>query len=101
MKTKIRNVISSLSLILLVLTCFVILPKAQGGEIAKREGAVASPAEAVAGFNTRDGLNALISLTTGQFNSAFGFGALQKANSGSHNTAVGAQTLLSNTTGSF
>src|SRR5262245_45353233 len=98
MKTKIRNFISSLFLIPLVLACFALLPRAQA---ATPELLKASPAEAVAGFNTRDGLNALISLTTGQFNSGFGFGALKVDTTGSHNTGVGAQALTNNTIGSF
>jgi hypothetical protein len=68
---------------------------------------------ALAGGNTADGQNALLSLTTGTFNSAFGFdsllllsdvsfdtglgaGALLVDNGGT-NTAVGAGALLSNT----
>ena len=61
----------------------------------------ALPDEAVLGFNTRDGLNALISLTTGQFNTGIGFAALKVDHSGSNNTAVGAQALLQNTIGSY
>ncbi len=85
-------------LIPLVLACFALLPRAQA---ATPEQLTALPDEAVLGFNTRDGLNALISLTSGQFNTAIGFAALKKDNSGSHNTAVGAQALLQNTIGGY
>jgi Chaperone of endosialidase len=118
-------------LIPLVLACFVLVPRAQAqtlnndgtisltpamptvspdtavlatpdaAVLATPEMLTASPDEAVGGFNTRDGLNALDSLTTGTFNSAFGFNTLTADTTGSHNTGLGAQALLKNTVGSY
>ncbi len=85
-------------LIPLVLACFALSPRAQA---VTPEMLTALPDEAVLGFNTRDGLNALISLTSGQFNTGIGFAALKADNSGSHNTSVGAQALTKNTIGSY
>ena len=72
MKTKIRNSISGLLFIPLLLTCFALLPRAQ----AETQAQAVTPQLALPGFNTADGLNALDSLTTGTFNSAFGFNTL-------------------------
>jgi endosialidase-like protein len=72
-----------------VLACFALLPGAQAGDAP-------TPELALPGFNTADGFNALINVTTGVFNSAFGAKALQADTSGSHNTALGGQALLHN-----
>src|SRR6266498_1594191 len=50
--------------------------------------------------NTADGVNALLSITTGLYNSAFGFDAVLANSDASFDTAVGAGALLSNSTGS-
>src|SRR6266508_381360 len=50
--------------------------------------------------NTADGVNALLSITTGLYNSAFGFDSLLSTSDTSFNTGVGAGTLLLNTSSS-
>src|SRR5256886_14108173 len=70
--------------------------------------ALAPPARAVTpapdggypGFNTAEGDNALLSLTTGTSDTAIGFQTLQSNTTGTSNTANGAQALQNNTTGS-
>jgi hypothetical protein len=52
---------------------------------------------ALAGGNTADGQNALLSLTTGTYNTAIGFDALLLNSDTSFNTGVGAGALLSST----
>jgi hypothetical protein len=86
MKTKIRNSISGLVLIALVLTCFALLPSVQ---------AAPDPAPPPAG-NTRDGQGALAHITTGQFNTAFGTNALNTLTTGNNNAAQGNSALFSN-----
>src|SRR5215211_3333404 len=49
------------------------------------------------GFNTAEGQNALLSLSTGQGNTAVGWFSLKSNTEGSFNTATGAGTLLLNT----
>ena len=49
------------------------------------------------GFNTAEGQNALLGLTTGQGNTAVGWFSLRSLTGGSFNTATGAGTLLLNT----
>jgi Chaperone of endosialidase len=93
MKTKIRNSISGLLFIPLLLAGFALLPRAQAEAV--------TPQLALPGFNTADGFNALDSITTGTFNSGFGAFALEKTTSGSHNTALGGQALRVNTLGSY
>ena len=90
-----------------LLACFGLLPKAQA--------VVPAPDGGYASFNTAEGQNALLSLTTGvgntavgwfslgsnadaSFNTALGAGALF-ANTAEENTAIGVGALLSNTTG--
>jgi hypothetical protein len=46
--------------------------------------------------NTRDGANALLSITTGLYNSGFGFDAALSNSTASFNTGIGAGTLLLN-----
>jgi uncharacterized coiled-coil protein SlyX len=91
-------------IVLSVLACFALLPKAQADD------------EDLGGGNSGAGANALFSVSTGGFNSAFGWfsqfsltdaffntgmgaGSLD-LNDGSNNTAVGAAAMLLNTTGS-
>ncbi len=50
-------------------------------------------------FNTAQGIDALISLTTGANNTAIGFLALHDNTTGFNNTANGFEALLANTTG--
>jgi Chaperone of endosialidase len=97
MKTKVRNSISGLLFIPLLLACFALLPRAQAETPA--EGV--TPQVALPGFNTADGFHALDSITSGIFNSAFGAFALEDDTSGSHNTALGGQALRNNTLGSY
>jgi len=97
MKTKIRNSISGLLVIPLVLAGFALLPRAQ----AETQAEGVTPELALPGFNTADGFNALDSLTSGVFNSAFGALALEDNTTGSHNTALGGQALRNNINGSF
>jgi len=49
------------------------------------------------GGNTAEGLNALLSLTTGTYNTAVGLFSLEINSTGNFNTAVGAGALLANT----
>jgi hypothetical protein len=83
----------------LALACFALLPRAQ----AETPAALPSPPPdgAYTGFNTAEGLNALLSLTTGQFNTALAFAALKADTTGGSNTAVGGQALLHNPLGSY
>jgi hypothetical protein len=48
-------------------------------------------------FNTAEGQNALMNLTTGAGNTAVGWSSLLSVSTGSFNTAVGAGTLFVNT----
>ena len=79
--------------VLSALVCFGLLPA------AKAVGP-AAPDTALAGGNTADGQNALLSLTTGTFNSAFGFDALVLISDQSFDTGIGAGALLLDTAGS-
>ena len=107
MKTKIRNSISGLFLIPLMLACFALLPSVQAtpdpaprpgvGNVADGNGALASVTGA-ASFDSAFGNNAMFSLTTGNNNAAQGNSALFTAN-GSKNTAVGVIALRQNATG--
>jgi hypothetical protein len=74
-----------------VLACFGLLPKAD---------AVNPPPDGgYPGFNTAEGDQALLTLTTGQWNTALGFQALSHHTIGNSNTATGGRALFSNTTG--
>src|SRR5258705_575752 len=85
---KSRNTI--LIAILSALACFAFLPGAK---------AAGPEAPALAGGNTADGQNALLSLTTGLYNSAFGFDAVLSLSDGSFDTGIGAGALLLDTAG--
>jgi uncharacterized coiled-coil protein SlyX len=63
------------------------------------QGAPAAPQDALPGFNTADGANALANVTTGSANSAFGWFALLSNTDASFNTGVGAGSLLFNSSG--
>jgi hypothetical protein len=75
-------------LITLTLLCFGLLPRAQA--------VVPPPDGGYPGFNTAEGQNALVSLTTGVGNTAVGWVSLGTISDGSFNTATGAASLLSN-----
>jgi uncharacterized coiled-coil protein SlyX len=89
MKTEIRNSISGLLLIPLVVACFALLPTVQ---------AAPDPAPPP-GNNTRDGAGSMASITTGLGNTAFGSQALNKLTSGNNNNAQGNGALQNLTTG--
>ena len=76
-------------LITLTLLCIGLLPKA--------EAVVPPPDGGYPGFNTAEGQNALLSLTTGSANTAVGWSSLLTNATGSFNTATGAGALLFNT----
>jgi hypothetical protein len=76
------------------LVCFGLLPGANAVEPA-----APVPNPALAGGNTADGQNALLSLTTGTFNSAFGFDAVVLLSDASFDTGIGAGALLLDTAG--
>ena len=80
---------SALLLVAFVLACFALLPKA--------EAVIPAPDGGYPGFNTAEGQNSLLSLTTGSANTAVGWLSLRTLTAGSFNTAIGAGTLLSNT----
>src|SRR5437899_6315803 len=79
-------------LIPLLLACFVLLPRAQA--------VVPPPDGGYANFNTAEGTQALLNLTTGTFNTADGYHALFNDTIGSYNTAIGGQALASDLGGS-
>ena len=78
--------------VLSALVCFGLMPAANAVEPA-------APDTALAGGNTADGQNALLSLSTGTFNSAFGFDSLLLISDGSFDTGIGAGALLQDTAG--
>src|SRR4030095_15213034 len=108
MKTKIRNSISGLFLIPLVLACFALLPSVQAtpdpaprpgtGNVADGNGALGSVTGA-AQFDSAFGNNALQHLTTGNNNAAQGNSALNECIDCNTNTAVGVLALRLNVTG--
>jgi Chaperone of endosialidase len=87
---KNRNTI--LITILSALACLAFLPETQA-----IEPAATVPDPPLAGGNTADGQNALLSITTGLYNTAIGFDSLLSLTDTSFNTGVGAGTLLLNT----
>jgi hypothetical protein len=78
--------------LLIALACFALLPTAQA--------VTPAPDGGYPGFNTAEGTNALLHLTSGTGNTANGNNALRSNTTGSFNTANGASALFSNTTGS-
>ena len=76
-------------LIALAFTCFALMPQAR----ATCQDAC------LTNFNTVQGDNALVNLTTGSSNTAFGANALLSVSTASGNTAVGGDALYSDTTG--
>jgi Chaperone of endosialidase len=82
---------TALLVIALAFVCFALVQNAQ---------AVNPPPDGgYPGFNTAEGDNALLSLTTGTNNTALGANALQSDTTGSTNTATGNGALAGNTTG--
>ncbi len=97
--------------IALAVACFALSPAPNAF------GVVPAPDGGYPGFNTAEGQNALLHLTTGTANTAVGWVSLENVttasfntgvgagtlvlNSGDQNTATGAAALLLNTTGSF
>jgi hypothetical protein len=71
-----------------VIACFGLLPRTQA--------VVPAPDGGYPGGNTAEGLNALLSLTTGSFNTAVGWFSLESTSASNFNTALGAGTLLFN-----
>jgi trimeric autotransporter adhesin len=71
-----------------VLACLGLSPKA--------DAVVPAPDGGYPGFNTAEGQNALLHLTTGTGNTAVGWVSLESVTTGSFNTGVGAGTLVLN-----
>ena len=65
----------------------------------KAQAVVPPPDGGYPGGNTAEGLNALLSLTTGQHNTAVGLNSLSSTTTGSNNTAIGSTALRFNTIG--
>jgi hypothetical protein len=86
MKNRIIN------LIVIVLGCFALSPRAQA--------VTPAPDGGYTGHNTAEGLDALFNLTTGGFNTAIGEHALFGDTTDSSNTAVGAFALAASSPGS-
>ena len=82
---------TSLIRLVLVLACFAIPQSAQA--------VVPPPDGGYPGGNTAEGVNALLSLTTGQNNTAVGLNSLSSTTTGGLNTAIGPGALRFNTTG--
>src|SRR5436190_11127298 len=80
-------------LILLLLACFALSPRAQAQLSPAPDGGYPNA-------NTAEGTNALFKLTTGAHNTATGSAALFNNTTGGDNTATGFDALFSNTTGS-
>ena len=78
-------------LITFALVCFALVQNTQ---------AVSPPPDGgYPGFNTAEGQNALLSLTSGIYNTAVGFSSLKSNTIGNLNTAIGINALSLNTTG--
>src|SRR5436190_11614602 len=93
MKTSIKFKTTILPvLILVVLACFELLPRA--------EAVMPAPDGGYPGGNTAEGQNALFNLSSGAFNTAVGWSSLSSNTTGSYNTATGAGALFVNSTGS-
>jgi lactam utilization protein B len=88
MKGKYMTTIPKISLFVLALTCFRLIPNAQA--------VMPPPDGGYPGGNTAEGQNALLSLTTGAHNTAVGFLSLKSDTTGSYNTAIGSGALRAN-----
>src|SRR5437762_3210522 len=88
MKGKYMKTIPKISLFLLALTCFRLIPNAQA--------VMPPPDGGYPGGNTAEGQDALLHLTTGLHNAAVGFLSLKSDTTGSYNTAIGSGTLRAN-----
>jgi Chaperone of endosialidase len=75
---------------LFAFACFALLPTPNAF------GVVPAPDGGYPGFNTAEGQNALLHLTTGTANTAVGWLSLENVATGSFNTGVGAGTLVLN-----
>jgi Chaperone of endosialidase len=80
--------IPKISLFVLALTFFRLIPNAQA--------VMPPPDGGYPGGNTAEGQDALLHLTTGVHNTAVGFLSLKSDTTGSYNTAIGSGTLLAN-----
>ena len=87
-KNYLKRIMPSLSSVALCLSGFALAPLARA--------VVPAPDGGYPGFNTAEGQNALLNLTTGIGNTAVGWFSLWSNTDGSYNTAVGAGTLLFN-----
>src|SRR6266511_2673360 len=81
---------TGLLFIALALGCFALSPAPNAF------GVVPPPDGGYPGFNTAEGQNALLHLTTGTANTAVGWLSLENVTTGSFNTGVGAGTLVLN-----
>jgi hypothetical protein len=81
---------SLLITIALAFACFALPPAPNAF------GVVPAPDGGYPGFNTAEGQNALLHLTTGTANTAVGWVSLENVTTGSFNTGVGAGTLVLN-----
>jgi hypothetical protein len=88
-------IIRGFLLIPLVLACFAL------SQTARAALPPPAPDGGYPNFNTAEGTNALLNLTTGVNNTASGYAALDFNTTGSDNTANGLQALGFNTTGNY
>jgi hypothetical protein len=79
-------------LIPLLIVCFAFLPETPAAPAPETP----DPGSVGGSFNTADGTNALVHVTTGVADAAFGWFSLLSNTDGSFNTGVGAGTLLLN-----
>src|SRR5438045_8427198 len=89
MKGKYMKTIPKISLFLLALTCFRLIPNAQA--------VMPPPDGGYPGGNTAEGQDALLHITTGLHNAAVGFLSLKTVTTSSYNTAHGYGTLRAKT----
>ena len=85
---RFRKTTPSLFMTARVMVCFALAPIARA--------VVPAPDGGYPGYNTAEGQNALLSLTSGTYNTAVGSFSLGSNTDGSYNTAVGAAALLFN-----
>jgi hypothetical protein len=88
-KEKTNMMGQNLILMVILIVCLALLPKAQA--------VTPAPDGGYPGGNTAEGQSALFSLTSGAYNTAAGFLSLSSTTTGSFNTAIGAGALLANT----